>query len=68
MENKEPHIIRGAFDSYAFNALAVMELIVAFHGGNKKIWVPADQLSFVLQSDPGKALIADGWSFFPMPN
>jgi hypothetical protein len=65
---KRPHWVTGAFNQYAFNALAVMGLIAAFHGGLKRIWIIPGELAFVLDSSPAKELQAQGWTFYEMKN
>lgn len=64
--NKEPHVVRGPFDTFAFNTLAVQELIVAMHAGNKKVWVKQEDFGLVVGSSPGKRLISLGWEFLIM--
>lgn len=63
---QRPHWVTGPFDQYAFNAIAVMGLIAAFHAGLRRIWINAGSLNFVLSSDAAKKLQAQGWTFYEM--
>lgn len=60
-----PHFFTGLNDTFAFNSLAVMGFVLGFHAGMKRIFVPEKDLAFIaFHSDPGKALIAEGWTFY----
>lgn len=66
-KKKLPHVATPPYDTDAFNALAVLGLIAAFHAGEKKIFVRFDDANTVRQSNPGKALAKQGWRFFLQP-
>lgn len=67
LEQKLPHVDTPPYDTDAFNALAGLGLIAAFHAGEKKIFVRYDDANAVRGSRPGKALARLGWRFFLQP-
>lgn len=61
--NTEPSIAQSPFDHYAFNCLAAIGAIEAFHAGNKTIYVSRITASVIKGSSPFEALRKQGWKF-----
>jgi len=59
----EPTIFQPPFDHYAFNCLAVMGAIEAFHAGTKKIYITERTHRMIAESSPFIALHKQGWKF-----
>lgn len=58
-----PHLAIGPFNSHAFNALAVADLITAFHAGHRLIFMTAEQHRIAFNTSPYNALLELGWEF-----
>jgi len=63
-----PIIFKGKFDYYAFNALALEGLVLAFNAGEKLIVLNTDNFQGFkngdfLELDCIKSLKSDGWKF-----
>ena len=65
---KYPHITNQPFDNYAFNALAVMDIIAGFHAGNQVIFVKKENIPLVKGSSAYESLVGNGWTFLEMPD
>ena len=65
---QRPHWVTGPFDHFAFNSIAVMGVIAAFHGGLKRIWINPGELDWILGTGPVKLLQSQGWTFYEMKN
>lgn len=63
MGNTDPTTFQRPFDHYAFNTLAAMGAIEAFHAGNKKIYITEETARLIAGSSPFTALSNHGWKF-----
>lgn len=67
MSEKLPHITDQPIDHDAFNALAVLDLIAAFHAGKQQIFIKGKDIYAVKDSMAFLSLKSLGWEFYVFP-